>query len=356
MNNIVTNLIISFVLLITINVAAQDYYNVPCNDKNIIVEGSNYVSIEDNELVAHRHNQKVYENTTKENLFNPLKARTCSGITLNFKTKSPTVKVRFKIIEGLDKAPVFGVFQDDVFDKNKQFKYIPNNIVTIDISSKKSGKHVTYSITFPLKTDVHFLGLELEENHNLEPLKRETRKTYVAFGDSISHGTGQQTTQETFPFILAKKLNYELFNTAVGGSKTSEVMAEMIRDDFKHIDMMTVLIGTNDFNGEGVGVEALKKRYENILNIIRETHKETKIYCIVSLATKWKTSKKTNLPIELFIAAITEIIKERQQKGDDNIYIIEGDKLTTIEDLKDNVHLSVAGAKSFAEELSKIIE
>lgn len=109
-------------------------------------------------------------------------------------------------------------------------------------------------------------------------------------------------------------------------------------------------------NDEGVSVETLKNRHKNVLSTTRETHKDTKIYCIVSSATKMKLSKKSNLPIQPFITGIIEVIKERQQQGDTNIYIIEGHKFTTIEDLKDNVHLSIAGAKSLAEKLSNIIE
>lgn len=344
------------VLILTVNINLTAQTQVACDNKNISIEGSNYITVKNDELIAHRHNQEVYENTTKENLFNPIKARTCSGITLNFKTKSPTVVVKFKIVEGSDKGAVFGVFQNDEFDKNERFKYIANEIVHINISSKTTTEAISYTITYPLKTDVHFVGLELEENHTLEALNKEQKKIYVAFGDSVTHGTGQKTTQETYPFILAKKKGYELFNTAVGGSKTSQVMAEMIRDDFEHIDIMTVLIGFNDYNGEGVSVETLKNRYKNVLSTIRETHKDTKIYCIVSSATKMKLSKKSNLPIQPFITGIIEVIKERQQQGDTNIYIIEGHKFTTIEDLKDNVHLSIAGAKSLAEKLSNIIE
>ncbi len=343
-------------LLLSLTFAfAQDNQIIEYNNANIVIEGSNYVTLENEELVAHRHSKHVYEGATKDNLFNPLKARTCAGITLNFKTKSPTVKVKFKIVEGLTQAAVFGVFQDDKFDKNERFKYIPNQIVEIDLKSKQSDEAVTYTITFPLKTDVHFLGLELEENQTLETLKNTTKKTYVAFGDSITHGTGQLTTQETYPFILAKNLSYELFNTAVGGSKTSQVMAEMIRDDFKKIDIMTVLIGYNDYNGEGVDVKTFKERYETILNTIRESHINTKIYCISLLTTKMNNSKTSQLPIEPFRNIIKDLVKKRQQNGDTNIILIEGENLTTIEDLKDNVHLNIEGAKLFAEKLSEII-
>lgn len=334
---------------------AQDSHMIEFNNPNIVIEGSNYVTFENNELVAHRHSKDVYSGTTKEILFNPIKARTCSGITLNFKTKSPTIKVKFKIVEGSTKAAVFGVFQNDKFVRNNRFKYVPNQIVEIDLASQQSKKAVSYTITFPLMTDVHFLGLELEENQILETLKNVTKKTYLAFGDSITHGTGQSTTQETYPFILANTLGYELFNTAVGGSKTSQVMAEMVRDDFKKIDIMTVLIGYNDYNGEGIDVKTFKERYEAILKTMRETHKSTKIYCISLLTTKMNNSKTSQLPIEPFRNAVKDVVKERQVNGDANIILIEGEKLTKLEDLRDNVHLNVEGAKSFADKLYNII-
>jgi len=328
---------------------------IPSNHSAISVEGCNFISFSNNEMVLNRFNPEIYSNTKVENLFDSKKAQTTTGISLSFSTKSPLVKVKCKIVEGLKRGPVFSIYKNDVFVENRAFKYRENEVVSIKLINSEENKLTKYTIALPLKTNVTFLGLELDEGYDLEIVETERKHTYVAFGDSITHGTGQQATSQTYAYQLAQKSNYQLYNLAVGGGKTSVKIAEMIRDDFKSIDVITVLLGFNDYNGEGVTVETYKKRYNAVLNTIRETHKDTKIYCISLLTTKMNKSKTSGLPIKPFRDVVKEAVKLRQVKGDNAIFLIDGKSITTLEDLNDNVHLNVSGSKAFASELYKIL-
>ncbi len=324
---------------------------VAAHDSRINHYGSQFVNYQNNEMILHRHSDKIYKRTTYENLFNPVKARSGSGIKLEFKTASPHIKMRFKIVKGWHKNPVFSVFQNGKFQKNLSFTYGDDKIITLDLQTETPGKPVTYTITYPLRTDVHFLGITLDKKYNLLKIDKQQQPVYVAFGNSITHGTGQQTTPQTYAYQLALKMNWELYNLAVGGSKTSPVMAQMIRDDFDKIDYMTILTGFNDFNGEGIDTLTFAKRYRRVLSLIRETHPLTKIFVINLTATKIKYSKTSGIPVEYFRKVIRNIVKERQAKNDHNIFLIEGEELTSENDLIDNVHLSIEGAKKFAGKL-----
>ncbi len=321
------------------------------NDENISVNGSNYIKMDENEMIIHRHSDEVYAGTTKSNLFNPLKARTSTGVFLDFKTKSPKVIVKLKIAKGNPKYSVFNVFQNGVFVENKSFKYQENTEIEIELHSKSPEKEVVYRITFPLMTDIHFLGLELERGAKLCKLKKEEKRVYVAFGDSVTHGTGQKNTSETFAYQLADKMDYELYNIAVGGAKTSTIMAKMISDDFKKIDMITVLIGYNDYNGKGISTEEYNKRYTNVNNTLREKHPNTKIYCISMTYTTQNNSKISQIPADDFRKVVREVVAKRQSNGDKNLFLIKGEEITNEASLKDKVHFSVQGAKNFAEAL-----
>ena len=321
------------------------------NSDNIQVYGSNFIKMEGDEMILHRHSDEVYAGTTKSNLFNPLKARTGTGIYIEFKTKSPSVTVKLKTAKGNPKHAFFNVFQDGEFDKDENFKYVEDAEIKIELYSKYQGKAVVYRITFPLMTDIHFLGLELEKNAKLCKLKKEEKRVYVAFGDSVTHGTGQKNTSETFAYQLAEKMDYELFNIAVGGAKTSTVMAKMISDDFKKIDMITVLIGFNDYNGKGISTEEYSKRYTNVLNILREKHPDTKIYCISMTYTTQNNSKISQIPADDFRKVVREVVAKRQNNGDKNLFLIKGKDITNETSLKDKVHFSIQGAKNFAEAL-----
>jgi len=345
-----------FLSFIFLNVSCAQTKKIAPNDSRIHISGSNYVSYKNNELILHRHSDKIYQGTTLKNLFNPLKARSASGILISFKTASPKTKVFFKIAKGWHKNPIFSILQNDTLIENKSFKYEDDKIISFEIKTNATKNPSVYTIALPLRTDVHFLGLELPKNDDLIDFKEEKKPIYVAFGNSITHGTGQQTTPQTYAYQLAKNLHWELFNTAVGGSKTSKVMADMIANDFKKIDYMTILIGFNDYNGQGVDTLTFAKRYRDVLSSIRAKHSETIIYAITMTTTKSKHSKKSGIPVEDFRKVIRDIVRQRQANGDSNIYLIEGNQISEEADLNDNVHLSVKGAQKFAKRLTRKIE
>jgi len=176
-------------------------------------------------------------------------------------------------------------------------------------------------------------------------------------GDSISHGTGQDGYgHKTWPFLLSRKLEMELFNLAVGGGKIAVPVGEML-EDWEQIDLITILIGYNDLHFDGKTPEQYREKYNELLDTIRKNHPETKIVCITPLYTKKPISKKTGNTIDEFRAELTELVAER---NDPNLILVEGDKISSENNLrsdnpKDPVHLSIEGAALFADELFQIL-
>ncbi len=330
---------------------AEGWTLIQPNDERIHKYGSNYIKKQNNELVIHRHSDAVYAGTTLINLFNPEKARTSSGIILKFKTTSPKINLRFKIIAGNIANPWFGIFQNDEFIEYQSFSYSPDSEILIEATSQHTGEEVLYEITLPLWTDVNFMGIEVENGYDIVEFAKEEKAVYVAFGNSITHGRGQNGTYETYPYLLSEMLDFELFNLAVGGGKTSQVMAEMIRDDFPKIDVMTILIGYNDYNGEGVDATTYHNRYEDFLTTVRSKHTDTKLFCITMTYTTNTVSQTTGIDANDFRDVVKNIVEERQTAGDENIFLIDGEAITTAESLNDVVHLSVQGASDFADSL-----
>jgi lysophospholipase L1-like esterase len=130
-------------------------------------------------------------------------------------------------------------------------------------------------------------------------------------------------------------------------------MAQMIRDDFQHIDYMTILIGYNDYNGEGISAQEYGKRLQAFLETVREKHRGTNIFCITPTFTKTPVSKKSGVAITEFRKTMIQVVEELQGKGYINLFLIRGEELSKVEDLKDAVHFNVKGAKSFGELLTK---
>jgi len=360
MKKIIYNFIfVLFIAIPTVLVAQETIINseyIAPNNENIQVYGSNFTKIEGNEMILHRHSDRVYKNKHRDNLFNPLKARTSAGIYIEFKTNSPKITFKFKIVKGNPNYATFNVFQNGKFDKKQGFKYNENTEKEFEIIAKNQKKETLYRIILPITTDIHFLGLEIENNFKLCKLKKDEKPVYVAYGDSITHGIGQKNTSETYAYQLAEKMGYELFNVAVSGARTSIVMAEEIRDSFQKVDVITLLIGYNDYSWKGLSAEDYAKQYIKVLNILREKHKDTKIYCISMTYTTQNISKKSQIPADDFRKVVREIVEKRQNNGDKNIFLVKGEDITTKANLNDKVHFSVDGAKLFAEALYQQIK
>ena len=345
------------------------------DNKRIYIHGAKFVKMVDGELVMHRHSDAIYSKKKTEIRFNPEKALSNTGTSIVFKTSSPTIKVNMKIsnmeFKKKPRSSSIGIYQNketlkltkhtspvEPINPNStyQLAYNKGKEFTIDIKSENVGDVVEYKLILPLFIDVHLLSIELEDGHKLKRIKDANKPVYVAYGNSITHGTGQKNTNETYAYLISEWNNWELYNLAVGGGKTSPAMAKMITDKFKSIDYMTVLIGFNDYAGAGESPKEYTENYNEFLNTIRNKYPNTKIYCITFTATTMSKSKKSeHVPAE-FRDVVRKIVKDRQGNGDKNIYLIEGEDISKKEWLKDKVHFSTEGVLNVADKLYYEIE
>jgi|GEM_PF-2699223 len=325
---------------------------VAANNPLVKIKGSKYHYMKNGVMVFPRHSANLLAMAKSKSKFSPVKAQTTTGVIVSFKTASPKVKVNFKVLEGDNRGLVFGIFENKEFREGKSFGKKEGPLLSFDIESAHKGEEVTYEISLPNWANVGLMNIELEEGYDLKEIKSEEKPVYVAYGNSITHGTGQQASHQTYPFLLSREMNWDLYNLAVGGGKTSVPMAEMIRDDFSQIDYMTILIGYNDYNGEGISAKEYRNRLEKFLKTIREKHSQTKLFCITPTYTKTLRSKKSGESIAEFRKSMTQVVKLFQQEGDRNIFLIRGEEISKLADLKDAVHFNVKGAKSFGDKLS----
>ena len=364
--------ILVLLILTSANLFAQ---KISPDNKRIYIHGAKFVKILDGELVMHRHSDAIYSKKKTDIRFNPEKALSNTGTSIIFKTSSPTIKVNMKIsnkeFKKKPRSGSIGIYQNkeslistkhtspvEPINPNSAYKlaYEKGKEFTIDIESENVGDLVEYKLTLPLFIDVHLLSVELEDGYKLKRIKNDKKPVYVAYGNSITHGTGQKNTNETYAYLISEWNNWELYNLAVGGGKTSPAMAKMISDEFNKIDYMTILIGYNDYAGGGESPETYTENYTEFLNTIRENHPHTKIFCITFTETTMSKSKKSEHVPEEFRDVVRKIVGDRQSNGDDNIYLIEGKDISKKEWLRDKVHYSVDGVLNVADKLYYEIE
>lgn len=109
-------------------------------------------------------------------------------------------------------------------------------------------------------------------------------KTYTAIGDSLTAGVGVGKYEETYPYLLAKKLeaagnNINLRNFSTPGFRSKDVLDFFVDPAIRsNPQIITLLIGVNDIHNH-VGKDNFRNNYQAILEkLTKET--TAKIYLI----------------------------------------------------------------------------
>jgi lysophospholipase L1-like esterase len=223
------------------------------------------------------------------------------------------------------------------------------------------GEH-TYRLVLPVLSTPAFAGITLEGGREtLVKIPKQERPLYIAYGNSITHGQGQFTGDQTWPWVLAQQMGWQLCNLAVGGSKTSVPMAEMIaRQIMQHVDYMTILIGFNDAVFLRLDTATYRKRLTDFIRTVRKGHPETEIFLLGQTYTEKKEDKEGE-PLNFgdWRKVQCEVAEAFMAAGDRKVHYLNGALYTRHEDLKnpprDVVHLNVRGAYHFGTALADTI-
>jgi lysophospholipase L1-like esterase len=289
--------------------------------------------------------------------FNLKKAETSSGVCLHFKSNSEHISLQFVTIpDDENRDSDFALHVDNLMDKTWSFS--KKDDININIINP-SGKWQSYRLILPSLSNPMLKSIKIDNNATLKADNSKKKKKYLAIGDSITHGVGQDSkSYKTYAFKLAQKLDLELYNLAVGGGKISPAISGIIKD-FKNIGMITLLIGYNDWQHQGKTLEEFANSYNDFLNETRAAFPHVKIFCISLLYSNTEKSKKSGLKADTYRILLEQIINQRRKNSDKNIHFIAGDSISSKNNLRPNssdpVHLGIQGAEMLACELFKKI-
>lgn len=354
------NTIIFFWLCILIPATLSKAFakSVPLNDPNIHVLGAGYVYPSDKKLFYGRFSPIILALPDDVKGFNSDNARTNSGIRIMFKTNSNHITLTFALETGANRGSDFAVLQNGIFYRNYAFKPTQRDSIVISIKSVNPGKAVVYEIVLPSFSATSLVDFNIDNNAILIPFSQQ-KKIYLAFGDSITHGTGQiPSAYKSYPYLLSKELDVDYYNLAVGGAKISLQVAEMSKE-LPMASIATVLIGYNDLVSQNKKADQFITDYRIFLDALRKSQPVADVFCISLLYTKTTTSKDGLTTPDEYRIALKNLIED-MSKTDKKLFFIPGDKITSAANLqplggKDPVHLTETGAALFADTLYKQI-
>lgn len=342
-------------VLLAGGIMAQAQQKIAPDSANIRIDGAMFVKYEDGKAVINRHSDGLWG---KENVrIAPVKAATQSGVRIVFRTDSKSVQLLFSDRADAERRGAtnfYGIFENGEFVRNA-----PGAELTLTAS--KEGA-VEWEIALPIMYGVDFQGLIIDDGAKMFETKQTTQPVYVAIGDSITHGAGQTQagSQVSYPYVLALENGYYLYNLAVGGSQISPAIAEELTGI--KADVITVMWGFNDWNATGGDIPEITERYTELLAALRRVQPAAAIWCILPSTAKDESGtggRRGNAdkpPLGAVRDAERQVAETMREAGDKNIFIIEGDKISAVEDLNGSVHFTNEGSQRFGKALAGVIK
>jgi lysophospholipase L1-like esterase len=332
---------------------AGNSVNLPLDSSLIYIKGANYVKRSPAEIIPCRFSDHVLNSNRSRLNFNPANAKWTSGIKMIFATAAKNITVKMNLMPFKRKASVtFRIYRDGKLLKDFYFvKLNEVNPIAIKLASSDNKLH-RYRIDFPTTTTLAVTGLKIDKGAVLQTIKFPNKPVYIAMGDSVTHGSVglDGLAAKTYPALLADKLGYNLYNLGIGGSKVSVPAGEMLKD-WSKVDLITLLIGFNDYSWGGVNIKDYRASYIKLIEAIRKNHPNVPLFCITLTYTRLNKSKKTGIAADEYRQTVHDVVQVFQQRGDNKIFLLYGDELTDATCLHDSVHLNVKGNKILADKL-----
>lgn len=317
----------------------------------LVYGGSEYVSFDDAGAHFQRHSDALLAVGNSKG-FNSEKAKTTTGMSIWFRTDSASVDLEFSIdtsgaVE--NRGSVFAVYENGILSATHSFNSSTADL-GFSILSGSPGVASVFQVVLPNWSKPDFHGMVLGAGSALLPYQPPLRKKYAVIGDSISHGTKQSATHLTYPWIVADRLQYDLYNLAVGGSKVSVPLGEMMAE-LPSFDVISILIGYNDLHSGNRTMDEFRADYSAMLDATRASQPGATLFCISPTYTPATVNASTGATVDEFRQVVYDAVAARQAAGDEKLFLIRGEEITTAANLADDVHFSEPGAALFAQNL-----
>jgi lysophospholipase L1-like esterase len=324
--------------------------NVPLNDPNIRYDGAFYSTVTETLVVFNRHKAEVV-NHVESGIYGSWINQwvtTQTGVRVRFKTTSPTITMTFQKRAG---SGSIGASPSNGFTVSANGTLIHTfSSLSFTINNPNTNDPTLFEVTLPNLWGVDLIGFSIDDTYTLEDPGTLDKPVYVAIGDSKTHGTGQYvSTAKTYPYQLAKLMDWDLYNMAVAGSTLGWAMALNVKG--VEVDVITIELGYNDWEYATTSLSAMQTQYERLIDSVRLYQPNAKIFCITPIANSDLTGAAPYSQ-DSYRNMIQNIVTLRMQT-DENLFAISGPSISNTSMLAsgDVVHLSESGALTLAQNL-----
>ncbi|MBE6960669.1 MAG: SGNH/GDSL hydrolase family protein [Ruminococcaceae bacterium] len=267
--------------------------------------GVSYVSEENKMVRFHRFTREQEElySTTSPEFY--AKAFATAGVVLEFDTDSRNMALSVAVRKGSSRP----FFVHSIFVNDQPVGRLEGDLTTPEQiyaagnwSLGDGDKRV--KLLFPWSASSLIQALELDDGASFTPVVKT--KNVLCFGDSITQGYAAARPEESYASILAKALDANCLNKAIGGEVFRVKLSKL--PDEGPIDLITVAYGTNDWFFKDA--DSLHRHATEFCSNLRKNYPDTKI---VIMAPVWRGDWQKTLPSGEFrnVAATLEKIADQ---------------------------------------------
>ncbi len=213
--------------------------------------------------------------------------KTASGVELRLVPISDEVKIKIKrVLPGVTVANLYyGSVQSGWRELYKPILEDITEITVMRSPNFKTVKGFSDSIGAPFSPEVvrivlqsgQYELIDVEGECRVPTAEELPKKTYLAYGSSITHGSLSITPCRSYPFIVGEALGADYLNFGYAGSAMLEAeMADFIADECE-FDFASIEMGINML--KTVDPEDLRSRVKYFVSRIASAHPQKRIYC-----------------------------------------------------------------------------
>ncbi len=250
------------------------------------------------------------------------KTASAAGVRLSFLTDSKTLAFEYAV--RVEPCPTGGMARFDLYIDGVLHEHF-------GITDGDADRHVRFElgegvkhveVYLPWTKMIYLSNVTLDDGASYSPVKRSRKM--LAYGDSITHGYYAQYPSLAYSSKLARMLDADIYNKAIGGDRFFPELLEL--DEPINPDIITVAYGTNDWTRHKRST--VTKRSRDFLSALSAKFPKAKIFVITPLWRDRQSIPEYREPkfMEKFGGYLTEVhgIIEENCKELANVTVING--------------------------------
>lgn len=272
------------------------------------------------------------------------------GGRLRFASDSTRLALRVQVLSESGKPCFFDAYVDGQPAGSARVRgREPVELVLFE-NTNRTLKNMT--VYLPNNHEARLLAVGVDDGAALQAAPAyASPRPLVCYGSSVLQGTGATHPAQTYPAILARRLNLDFVNLGFGGAGKAETNVVQLVSALNACAFLLDL-------GKSYGAQSIEP-YARMLDTLRAAHPDTPVFCVTPIySLKEAREPGYRERSENLRALMRQAATDRIRAGDQRMFVVEGLDLFGPADedsFADPLHPNDAGNERIAGRLESVV-